>query len=283
VKTEGQDYAWFRRVEWKDATGLRSYDEPDFVYARFGGRVHKTNEPVPKVGKCLTEIESLSKALRDWREINRLFGSPVPHMECATSDDAAAMSTALEAKAKNFRIRKLFAHTGKLSYLTPDAASQQGIESEIVMLAKMISGATGVPVHFLGLPDQLSNRMELVEASTRKERRIWEGTYQQILEKAAAIYNTESGLTVINPELVKVSIPAVAPETWDRLQGVWLPMYQAGALSLQTFLEQVPGVEAGQEAERIREQAEENAARFNKQLEDRAVDDDAEDEDDEER
>ncbi len=264
------DYSWYQEVRWKDESSPRVLAEPEFVYARFGGRVHIPNEPTPKVGKCLTEIEALSKALRDWREINRLFGAPVPHIECENADQAKAMKDAITALANNWKIRKLFSHTGKLMYLTPDAASRQGIENEIITLAKMISGATGVPVHFLGLPDLMSNRatadnlMELVASSTRKEREIWVGTYEQIIEKAAAIWNANSAMTPVDPSLVKVSIPAVAPETWKRLTDVWLPLYTADAISKQTFLEQVPGIDAGDEAERLASQKAENMARFAK-------------------
>jgi hypothetical protein len=255
-----EDYSDYERAEWQDGAAPMKLEYPEFVYARFGGRVHKPNEPTPKVGKCLTEIEGLSKALRDWREINRMFGAPIPHIECVTADEAKAMSTAVKDMVNNWRTRKLFAHTGKLTYLSPDPQSRQGIENEIITLAKVISGCTGVPVHFLGLPDLMSNRstaenlMELVDASTRKERAIWTGTYQQILEKAADIWNAESGLTVVDPTLVKVSIPAVSPETWKRLTDVWLPLYTAQAISLQTFLEQVPGVDAGGEQQRLDEQ-----------------------------
>jgi hypothetical protein len=264
------DYSWYQEIRWKDGSSPRSLSEPEFVYARFGGRVHIPNEPTPKVGKCLTEIEALSKALRDWREINRLFGSPVPHVECENADQARAMKEAITAVANNWKIRKLFAHTGKLMYLTPDAGSRQGIENEIITLAKMISGATGVPVHFLGLPDLMSNRatadnlMELVASSTRKEREIWVGTYEQIIEKAASIWNANSAMTPIDPTLLRVSIPAVAPETWKRLTDVWLPLYAADAISKQTFLEQIPGIDAGEEAERLANQKEENMARFAK-------------------
>ena len=265
-----EDYSWYQEVRWKDGSSPRSLAETEFVYARFGGRVHIPNEPTPKVGKCITEIEALSKALRDWREINRLFGSPVPHVECETADQAKAMKDAITGVANNWKIRKLFAHTGRLMYLTPDAASRQGIENEIITLAKMISGATGVPVHFLGLPDLMSNRatadnlMELVASSTRKEREIWVGTYEQIIEKAASIWNANSAMTPVDSSLVKVSIPAVAPETWKRLTDVWLPLYTADAISKQTFLEQVPGIDAGDEAERLANQQAKNMARFAK-------------------
>ena len=170
------DYLWYQRVEWNDGSEPKVLEEPQFVYARFGGRVHKPNEPTPKVGKCLTEIEWISKALRDWREINRLFGSPVPHIQCATADEAKAMKDAMKGVADNWRVRKLFTHTGQLLYLTPGAEAQRGIETEILTLAKIISGATGVPIISQpGIHDQLVGRPPGPGWPPPKERIIWIG------------------------------------------------------------------------------------------------------------
>ena len=265
------DYLWYQRVEWNDGSEPKVLEEPQFVYARFGGRVHKPNEPTPKVGKCLTEIEWISKALRDWREINRLFGSPVPHIQCATADEAKAMKDAMKGVADNWRVRKLFTHTGQLLYLTPGAEAQRGIETEILTLAKIISGATGVPIGFLGFGDlttKLGSGSEVtsdqVEAATSKERIIWIGAYQEMIRKAMELWNANAKTTPLVPERVKISIPRVSPETWKRITETWLPLYSSGAVSLQTVLEQIPNINATEEAKRVAEESDEKMERFEK-------------------
>ena len=52
-----KDYSWYQTATWKEDKALTDtvLKEPDFVYARFGGRVHRVNNPMPKVGKCLTQ------------------------------------------------------------------------------------------------------------------------------------------------------------------------------------------------------------------------------------
>lgn len=279
------DYSWYQKIEWKEGSEPKSLEEPLFVYARFGGRVHKPNEPTPKVGKCLTEIEGLAQALRDWREINRLFGAPVPHIQCTTAEEAKAMKDAIKDVANNWRARKLFAHTGTLLYLTPAGEAQAGIEREIITRAKMISGATGCPIAFMGFGDlttKLGSGSEVtsdqVESSTSKERLIWVGTYQQILQKAMALRNENSKTTPLRPELVKVSIPRVSPETWARLTNVWIPLLTAGAVSTQTVLEQIPNVDPAKEMERIAAEKDANMERFEKMHPDEGEEDEDEEE-----
>ena len=263
------DYLWYQRVDWTEGSEPKSLTEDNFVYARFGGRIHKPNEPTPRVGKCLTEIESLSKALRDWREINRMYGAPIPHITCTDKAEVEYMRAAAKDQAENWRTRKLFIHTGQLGYLTPGAEAQAGIEREIITLAKFVSGTTGVPLGFLGFGDLVTKlgsgsevTSDLVEAATSKERVIWIGAYQEIIDKAMALWNAHAKTTPLVPGRVKVSIPRVSPETWKRITETWLPLYSAGAISLQTLLTQIPDVNAAGEAAAIAAEKEENMNRF---------------------
>jgi hypothetical protein len=235
-------------------------EKEKFVYSRFGGRVHKQNEPYPKVGKALNEIDSIARALRDWREINHLFAAPVPTIEAKDEASAKAIDAALGGM--NWKIRKQIVMAGgKMVFAQPNLqGGSEALEKEIVALAKMISGTTGVPVHFLGLPDLMSNRatadnlMELVSASTSKERQIWIGTYEEMISKAIAIYNAESKFTKLDPERATVSIPFVTAAAWQLIKDVWLPMFLANSITLKTFLKQVPGIKAEEEAVAVAEQ-----------------------------
>jgi hypothetical protein len=131
---------------------------------------------------------------------------------------------------------------------------------EIETNAKMISGTTGVPVHFLGYPDLMSNRataenlMELILAQTNKERIIWTGAYKEMLEKAAAIYNEKTGLGQMSTKLdmrkVRVYIPLITREQWERLEKVFVPLSIAGKISDEMMLSQIPGVDIKEEKER---------------------------------
>lgn len=255
-----EDYTDYIKATWRPSgTDKEQMLQPNaFVYAKFGGRISKPNEAAPKIMKCLTQIENLDKAIRDWREINRLFAAPTPHFECDTKEQAGYIMQQIEQNP-NFRIKKLLAHTGKFGFAGPDIKGMTSLEDEIVMNAKMISGATGVPVHFLGLPDLLSNRataenlMQLVVAATSKERQIWKGVYSELLTKAMTIYNEKvlaQKTKKLDPTKIGVEIPLTMESEWLHFEKVWLPLWLGGKITDELALSKLPGCDAKAEMER---------------------------------
>jgi hypothetical protein len=272
IVIEPKDYAWYKSAVWKEANSSIDtvIEESNFVYARFGGRVHLPNRPMPKIGKCLTQIESIDHALRDWREINHLFAAPVPTIECPDAASAKAMDAAV--KNINWKLRKMVTIVGKLMFAAPDlTGGSAALENEIITNAKMVSGTTGVPIGFMGFGD-LTTKLgagseitsDVIMASTSKERLIWVGKYSEIIDKAMKIWNAKSGMTKLDPSRVKVVIPFITAETWQRIADDYLPLYTADAISLETLLAQVPNVDVDVEIEK---QAAKDAGaleRFNK-------------------
>ena len=265
INTDANDYAKIEKAIWKEVDKAEENLEPStFVYKKFGGRLNMPNDAMPRVGKCLTQIDNLDKALRDWREIDRLFSSPTPDFECETAEDAKACNEWLEKV--NWKIGKGFAHTGKFSYKQPDASGQQAIETEIITLMKMISGTTGIPIHFLGAPELTTkygaaneSLLELIEASTSKEREIWKGGYQELITKAMLMWNTESKIGErLDPTKVGVELVRITQAQWDRIEKIYLPMFLGGALTLPGLLAQVPGFDV--EAEKKRRDEEDGKA-----------------------
>ena len=271
IETDKNDYAKIEKATWKEeGKSAETLEPPVFVYKKFGGRLNMPNDAMPRVGKCLTQIDNLDKALRDWREINKLYAAPVPDFECATAEEAKACNEWLEKT--NWKIGKAFAHTGKFSYKQPDASGQQAIENEIITLMKMISGTTGVPIHFLGAPELTTkygaaneSLLELIEASTSKEREIWKGGYQELITKAMLMWNAESQMTPLDPTKVGVELVRITQAQWDRVQWVYLPMFLGGALTLSGLLEQVPGFDVEAEKKRRDEEGGKALEKFTKE------------------
>jgi len=106
VETDPQDYLRYSKLRWrpKDKDTDEVLEEAEFVYKKFGGRINRPNEAAPKIMKCLTQIENLDKALRDWREINDLYAPPIPTLECEDAKAAKEMNDAVENI--NFKIKK---------------------------------------------------------------------------------------------------------------------------------------------------------------------------------
>jgi len=279
VETNPQDYLDYQRLKWrpKDKEKEEVLEKKEFVYKKFGGRIYKPNEAAPKVMKCLTQIENLDKALRDWREINRIFGGPILYAECETEEEVKEALNAFSNK--NFKLKKILAGTFKLSFITLDTSNVESIENEITTNAKLISGTTGIPVHYLGFPNLMSNRataenlMEMINAGTTKERKTWKGAYEEVIRKAMNLYNEKvnqgmSAAKKLNPDKIGVEIPLITKEHWEHLEKVYLPAAMAGKISDEAFLEKMPGIDIDTEAKRKAEKEKSEIERIMKENED---------------
>src|SRR4030065_424413 len=90
VKPHPKDYTKYLSVAWTPSRSDEvKLEPPNFVYKKFGGRVNDPNDAAPKIMKCLTQVDNLDKALRDLREIDRIFAAPVPVMEFPGDPEAA--------------------------------------------------------------------------------------------------------------------------------------------------------------------------------------------------
>lgn len=291
IKSAADDYMNYEKLIWKASTktiggesvsiDAGSLEAPYFVYNKFGGRLYDPNDAQPKIMKCLTQIDDIDKALRDWREINNLFAAPVPDAEC--EDEEAATQVANRVKDFNFKIKKMLIHAkSTFSFKGPDMAGVDSLEKEIIMKIKIVSGTTGMPVHFLGMLDLLKNRStgentrEMVVAGTSKERIIWIGTYAEVIEKGMLLMNEankkKSG--TLDPEKIVVDIPIYTAEQWEHIEKVFLPMNLGGKLSLEYLLSQVPNLDVEEEMERQEEKDETDGERLkaeNQALKDEAA------------
>lgn len=283
VITDPQDYLDYQKLTWKPTSKLKgeTLEAKEFVYKKFGGRINKPDQAAPKIMKCLTQIEHLDQALRDWREINRIFASPILYWEIdgqSTNATNLLNSAKTVLEDKNFKVKKAIAGIGKLQYLQLDIGGIESIEKEIITLAKMISGTTGVSVQYLGLADLLKNRAtstdlrEMLVAVTTKEREIWKGAYEELIRKAMIMWNDanqKSGsTTALDPNKIGVEIPIITEQQWEHLEKIFLPSALAGKISDETFLEKIPGIDVKKEMERKAEKEASEFERMKKENED---------------
>ena len=200
-------------------------------------------------------------------------------MKC---EDKQEVNKALEAlDNKDFKLKKILAGTGELSFVTFDIKGVESLEKEILTNAKMISGTTGVSVQYLGFVELLKNRStsddlrEMLSSATVKERVTWEGAYEELLTKAMNLFNKtvyaqkEATGKKLNPSLIKVNIPVITKQHWENLEKVWLPAVIAGKITEELFLEQLPDVDIDKELERKKEREESEIEQMKKDAEDR--------------
>jgi hypothetical protein len=257
------DYQKYERVTYNDSgSGVSEYGDvnytpqgqvtleaKEFVYKKFAGRLSKVNDLMPKTAKVLTQCENLDRALCDWRAINKLFASPTPVIEGNADSDVKELTAALtDIKWKIGTLLVLKNATYKLAGI--DAAGIDALEKEILALAKVISGATGVPVHFLGYPDLMANKstsndlFEFINASCSKERSIWTGFYEELFYKALVMAR-DNFQTGFNPDDngVKAQILQVTEAKLQELVTVWLPLLNANAIDLDYMLSKIPDID----------------------------------------
>lgn len=268
VETSPNDYRHYTKVTYKiPGTTLEvTLNEGEFVYKKFAGRINKVNDVTPKTATVLRLLEDLDKALKDFRSINNLFASPTPHFNCDDSTSAEALYKKL--KEINWKVGKFIATSGTtFSMVGTDAAAGEALVKEITNLAKMISGTVGVPVHFLGLPDLMSNRsvstdmFEMIIASTNRERKTWIGLYEELFRRVLQMAS-DNGFGSFNPEVVSCNLPQVTGEKLKQLSEIWLPLFSAGVVDLDYLLALIPNADP----ERMKAAAEEHAKKILEEL-----------------
>ncbi len=217
-----------------------------FVYRKFTGRINEVNTAAPLLGPILKQIEDLDKAQWDWRKINMLFAAPTPYFKCETADEVDKLTTALHKI--NWKIGKLLITNAEFSMVGINDQGITSLSKEIDYLIKLISATSGIPAHFLGSPDLMSNRstadslIELLLSTTSKEHLMWIGLFGELFRKAIILANTQ-WKTAMDPMKVKTDIPRTASVKLRELVTVWLALYKAQAISLSTFLQRVPNVD----------------------------------------
>lgn len=240
-----EDYKVYESVEYKINGGNQVIlKKGQFVYKKFAGRTNKVNDIMPKTATVLRVLEDLDKALNDLRKINNLFASPTPWFNC--EDETSARNLYQTLKDINWKIGK-FITTAKAQFamVGADASGVESIVKEITNCVKIISGVTGIPVHFLGLPDLMSNRststdmFELIVASTNKERKTWIGTWEEVFKLAMQMSNDTFG-TTFNTEAVSCDIPHITSAKLKELVEIWLPLFSQNVIDLDFMLSMIP-------------------------------------------
>lgn len=232
-------------------------NEKEFVYVRFGGSSEKINEPIPKTALVLRQVEDLDKELWDWRKINHLFAAPTPVFTTETVDECERIQEWIEKT--NWRIGKaIVMANGEFNLICYSGEGFTTIKNALEADVTTISGSTGVPVHFLGHPELLSNRatatslLELTELATNRERSVWEGGYEELFQKAILLYN-DTFHAGLSPDAVTAKIPFISSAKLEFISKVYLPMYEANTISLETFLSYLTDIDVDEEMKRIEE------------------------------
>lgn len=265
VKTNPLDYSDIKSLELTQGNGNppRTIPPSNFVYRKFGGRVSQINCSTPIVGHIMPQVESIDKAMRDWREINNLYAQPTPTVECTNAADAQSQYDLMTTI--NWKIGKLLVvGGGTFKMVGPEIDGVVSLLDEITMSLKIVSGTTGIPPHFLGFPDLMQNRAtadsltEVMFAATARERLAWLQLYTSIFRSAILLSNKVFG-TSMDPKAVTALLPENAQTRLRQIVEIWLPIFEAKAITRKSFLNRIPGIDAEKESKEVMKDIEEGA------------------------
>lgn len=230
-----------------------------FVYITTGAQTSNINTPVPRVSNVLTQIENYDRALYDLRETNHYWGRITPYFK--TEDSKTARDILEAINAANWTIGKSMAAAADMSLLGPGNQAADPLTREMSLNLKIISTCLGIPVHWFGWTDLMSNRAlaeeltNLISIGTKKERLIWNEGVVELIQKSMVIA-VDNGIegSINDPDGFQVDIPFINKEKLKDIIEVWLPMRDTGHISEATLLNKIPGINPAQEMNQIAEE-----------------------------
>lgn len=227
-------------------------------------------EGYPTCGPILKTLENLDKDLQDWRKLNFLFGHPTPHFKCETAEDAQAVNDMI--RATGWHVGTAIATNSEFALKGPTGQESNMLMLSITTNAKVISGHTGIGIHFLGFANVMSNRAtadslgEPTEVILHSEIAAWTTFYRDLFRKAIMMRNANLN----EPIKEDIVIPRLVPLTdrqWGVIKDVFKPLVDKKLVSHKTLLDNLPDVDADAEQERLDEEEKRAADKRAKDIE----------------
>ena len=212
-------FGWMQPAWWPSFTGVRltgiqtrvtgtNYgpwlEEPRdrFVYVRTGGHGNVARFPAPTTRLCLIidSIKNYDRAVREARKLNNETSRQVQALEHSGEDDAPDLELERKYYQENpLQDGDMVITRGQFRIHHSDAGAVETLKTEAAMIVKDLSGVTGVPPHWLGYVDLLSNRatayslFETVAAGTHVERLSWEKGMRELIRIAVRVLDGPPG------------------------------------------------------------------------------------------
>jgi hypothetical protein len=244
---EGMFNEEVKDIKFKTKTGWESIGFRNFVYIRTGGDDANYYGPTSKVGVVLTDIENYDRALKDLRRNNHIFARITPVFKTNSDTETASLRNTLnEIK---WKIGKAFIGKAQFSYETPKTSTHENLISEMTSTIKTISAVTGIPVHWLGYVDLMSNRAtaetlyELIKNATSAERTIWEASLYELIFKAQEVYINSGGSGLSLDPHFQVRLPLISFAKFLEVVRALSIAYGDDAISIDDYMNAIPGID----------------------------------------
>lgn len=253
------------KIEYTDSKGeKKTLNQKKMVFVRLGGSHKNINKTSNRIHSILTQIENFSRAMYDLRTNTHVFGKYMPYWKTATKQEAAAINN--DIQALDWEIGYGYAGTADFSIVEPSGAASKAIIEDILINLKAISSTTGIPIHWLAWPELMSNRatadslIEVISASTKMERLIWEEAFTLIIEKAMDMAIDEYGADQNIKGPFTVTLPIVSTALLEQATKVWQPLWADKLVSKNTVQNKLPGIDPMKENVQIKKEEKEDGA-----------------------
>lgn len=236
-----------------------------FVYIRTGGVGCVTNDPTTRIGLSLQACDNYDMAQKDLRQLNYRMARITPWVKCAKDSDVK--TTKDNFIKSNWKIGDMFIGTGEFGYASPKTDAISNLKEELAANAKTISALTGLPMHWLGHTDLMSNRAtaeelyNLVNLATIKERTEIANGFKNLLVIMQEFYIDNIGggeITTVCDDF-EVTIPLMDLGRFKETMETWIGLFNNELVSSQTVLSKVPGIDSLEEQKRIKEESDKKA------------------------
>jgi hypothetical protein len=240
----------------------KDFPSTNIVYIRTGGYGCVVDHPSAKAGIILTEAENYDKALKDMRRLNHVGARITPDFETTSAGETSAMTKWL--KENRWKVGDARVGTAKFNYRVPETGAHQNLQTELVSNLKTISGTTGVPAHWLGWVDQMSNRATaqelyaMVYNGTITERTAIEEALKEVLLKMQEMY-IEAGGSLISEmtDAFELRLPLIDFGRFAETVKAYNVLYSDEIISETTYRNIVPGIDPELEKKLIAEERKE--------------------------
>jgi hypothetical protein len=232
-----------------------------FIYVLTGGDGTNYNEPSTRTGLVLWQIESFDRSMNAMRKNNHLFGKVTPVFSSENPQDVSQFRSL--AQSKDWKIGDVVAALkGGLKFEVPDVGAMENLKAEQITCSKSIAATTGIPVHWFGNVDLMSNRAtaetlyETINNATVLDRVIWQEKIYDLLIKVQEMA-IDKGIYkgTINRDF-EVKIPLISfSKMFDHIKALSLA-YADDAISIKTYRNHLPGVNPIKEEELIQDELE---------------------------
>jgi len=260
---DSNDVTDIKKVTERLEDGTEVELKGDFIFVRIGGDSSKVNETPTRCGLILQQIDNFSRSLNVMRRNNHLFARVTPFFKTDTMRDANTLME--QIKKLGWQLGSSFAGPADLDLKVPDVGAMQNVQAELLSLTKAISSVSGIPIHWFGYVDAMSNRsvaenlFEAINNATIQERSIWQESIYDVLLKAQEIAIDNGLLSGSVNRNFEVNIPLISFARSVELVKNLSLAYHDKVISRADYQNALPGIDPYQTNKMIKEDKLNNA------------------------